>query len=500
MKKKYRFLSIIFIFSTFFLPLRVLSQHGKEKLNILFFTADDLERNSLGCYGSTVSDISPNIDRFADEGIRFNHAFVNASMCAPSRAIIATGLYGHNSGAPGFMKMPEDSKIPLLMEILRDNDYQTGILGKVSHSTPKTDFKWDYAFDQNQLGDGRSPTLYHEKAKDFFQACREKNKPFYFMVNSHDPHRPYHNPNSPNRPGAENPSRIYSPDEIEVPGYLPDLPEIREEISYYFNSVKRLDDTFGKVLLALEESGYKENTLVIFISDNGHAVPFAKANTYFASNLTPWLVRWPDIVKPGTVDNTHFISAIDFLPTILDALEIRPPENLNGTSHLAHYKGENQISGNFIYSQVDYKIGGGPVPMRSVQDGSFLYIFNAWSDGERVYRNNNEGMTMRAMEKEAINNVEIKKRVDLFRLRKPEELYCLQTDPDCLNDLMNNPPHKKQLHSMQSKLEEWMIKTNDPLLETYRKRYEPEEMLKAFYKSYPEAETSDKNKKRYSGR
>ena len=256
---KYSDLLAIIIGGALLKPGAVLSQD--HKLNVLLFTADDLDRNSLGCYGSKVPDISPNIDRFASQGIRFKHAFINAAISAPSRGIIATGLYGHNSGVKGFMKMPEGSKIPLIMEILRTNNYQVGILGKVSHSTPKSDFVWDYVFDQQQLGDGRSPAIYYEKAKVFFQNCREKNMPFYFMVNSHDPHRPFFNPDEPVSGGAESPSRIYNPVEIEVPGFVPDLPMIREELSFYFNSVKRLDDTFGKVMQALEESGIRDKDL-----------------------------------------------------------------------------------------------------------------------------------------------------------------------------------------------------------------------------------------------
>src|SRR5690606_37748447 len=143
------------------------SSDKKTKLNVLLITADDLDRNSLGCYGSTVKDISPNIDQFAQRALRFNQAFVNAAICIPSRGVLATGLYSHNSGVNGFVKMKDGTSIPLLMELLRDNGYYLGILGKLGHSTPKRDFKWDYEKDQNELGDGRSPQLYYERIKEF---------------------------------------------------------------------------------------------------------------------------------------------------------------------------------------------------------------------------------------------------------------------------------------------------------------------------------------------
>lgn len=471
---------------------------GDQQPNILLFTADDLDKNSLGCYGSGVPGITPNIDRFASEGVRFNHAFVNASICAPSRAIIATGLYGHNSGAMGFMKIADDSKVPLLMEILREHSFCVGILGKVSHSTPKNGFKWDLQYDQNQLGDGRNPGLYYEKAREFFKKCRDEQKPFYFMVNSHDPHRPFYNPSQKGKVGAGRPSRIYSPGEVVIPGFVPDLPGVREEISYYYNSVKRLDDTFGRVMDALEESGFANNTLVIFISDNGIAIPFAKCNAYYPSNRTPWLVRWPGVIRPGRVDDRNLISEVDLMPTILEAVNIAPPPKLDGSSHLTIYKGEKMKSGKMIYCQIDSKAGGGPVPMRSIQSRKYLYVFNAWADGERVYGNNNEGMTMRAMEDASLTNDGIRNRVELFRYRKLEEFFNLQNDPDCLVDLVAKPVAQKQVKILRKNLEKWMVKTRDPLLEVFRVRNNPEKMRDALYKSYPDAKNWDKDKANYS--
>jgi len=133
---------MIFVFP-FFFAIKVCSQN-KKPLNILLFTADDLDKNSLGCYGSKVEDITPNIDQLAAEGIMFNHAYVNNSICSPSRCILATGLYGHNSGIMGFMKMSSECETPLIMEVMREHGYQVGVLSKVDHSTPKESFDWDF--------------------------------------------------------------------------------------------------------------------------------------------------------------------------------------------------------------------------------------------------------------------------------------------------------------------------------------------------------------------
>ena len=469
------------------------------RLNVLLFTADDLDRNSLGCYGSEVPDISPNIDHFASEGCIYHKAYVNAAISAPSRAIIATGLYGHNSSVMGFMKMEEDNNAPLIMEILRENGIRVGVLSKVSHSTPKTDFKWDYTIETEELGYGRSPSLYYKHTRAFFEDCKASGKHFYLMVNSDDPHRPYQTPDGVYMKNAEAPSRYYSPDEVQVPDFVPDLPLVRKEMSYYYNSVKRLDDTFGKVMQALEESGLKDNTLVIFISDNGIAIPFAKCNVYYASNRTPWIVRWPGVVMPGTRDDKNYISEVDLMPTILEALKIKAPAKLDGKSHLNLYTRGAGTGGKTVFTQIDNKISGGPVPMRSVQNTSFVYIYNPWSDGERIYTNNNEGLTMRAMEEAARTDTAIAARVKLFRVRVPEEYYDLTSDPGCTVNLISNPAFDSEIAKARKAMLKFMKQSRDPVLKLFVNRnVSPEIRQRLLYEVFPQAVKYDEIKARYS--
>jgi len=470
--------------------------------NILLFTADDLDENSLGCYGSNVPDISPNIDRFASEGLRFENAFINHAICQPSRSVFGTGRYGHNSGAMGFIPIDTMGSRYMIMSILREHGYKTGVLSKVRHSTPDTLYKWDYTKYATDLGWGRDPSLYYEHATNFFNLCKEEEKPFYFMVNSDDPHRPYYDPNgrSATRGGQKPPSRLYNPDEVEVPGFVPDIPKVREEICHYFNSVKRLDDTFGKVMLALKESGLEESTIVVFISDNGIAIPFAKANTYHASNRSPWIMRWPGVIDAGDTDNVNFISAVDFLPTVLDALQISAPENLDGRSFIPLLKGEEQVNRDRVYCQIDNKISGGPVPMRSVITEDLIYIFNPWADGERIYRNNNEGMTMAGMREAAETDPEIASRCELFRKRILEELYDLRNDPDCHVNLIADAEYEETYHELSRKMREMLVESHDPVLEIFDSRHDEAKLLESFYKVFPKAMESDKNKAAYSRR
>jgi len=457
------------------------AETNKKKLNILFFTADDLHCDSLGCFAGKVPDLTPNLDAFAAQGLRFENAHVTVAICQPSRGVLATGRYGHNSGIMGFMHTERD--IPTVMQTLRDAGYLTGILGKVGHSTPHAKYKWDFVHDQNELGRGRDPELYYKYCQEFLVRCRRENKPFYFMVNSHDPHRPYHIPGKPIK-GAKEPSKTYRPNEVDVPGFVPDLPGVREELSYYLNSVRRLDDTFAKTMQALKESGLEKNTLVMFLSDNGIAIPFAKCNTYLASTRTPWIVRWPGVVKAGTWDKIHFISGIDFFPTVLEATGLPIPKGLDGFSFLPLLKGSKQSGRNRVFTQIDMKAGGDAVPMRCVQDKNFGYIFNPWADGKFWYRNNNEGLTMKAMVQAAKTDSQAAQRVNMFRYRSAQELYDLNNDPDCLNNLVDKPEFKSKLRNMQSLLYDWMKKTKDPLRKAFENRNSPEKLKSALVEIY----------------
>ncbi len=466
---------------------------AQEQPNIILFTADDLGWISLGCYGAT-EDVTPNLDQFAREGMQFNHGFVNAAISAPSRRIMCTGMYGHNSGAMGFLEVDPKRNAPILMDILKDNGYTTGILGKVGHSSPTHDYAWDFSYDYGDLGRGRNPQLYAQYTEEFIKKAKKDGEPFYMMINSHDPHRPFHNPEDPNalRGNAVEPSRLFTPEEIDVPGFVPDTKEVRLELSHYFNSTRRLDDTFGEVMKVIEKLGCKENTIIVFISDNGVAIPFAKANTYYASNRTPFLVRWPAKIKPQSVNNVDFVSEVDLLATFLDVAGIDVPEKTNGKSFKPALMGKVGKHHTCSYHQIDKKIGGAPTPMRSVITSDYCYIFNAFHDGKRIYKNNNEGETMKSMEALAEADPTMQARVELYRKRVPEELYDMRKDPNGLNNLIGSAKHKKALEEMQALMREKMVANNDTLLPTFDARDDFTKKELALFAAYPELDKKNK--------
>jgi N-sulfoglucosamine sulfohydrolase len=438
--------------------------------NILLITADDLNYDSTGVYGCDIDGITPNIDRLASEGMRFNNAHITIAVCQPSRSVLMTGRYPHRNGAKGFG--PIDSKVMTLQERLNEAGYMNGILGKNTHLEPAEKFRWDYYITSADLGRGRTPKLYYDHAKRFFEDAKEAKQPFFLMANSDDPHRPFAGSDRELRNWGKHSlfNREFALEEVDVPEFLPDLPEVRREIAEYFTSVHRCDETVGEVLRALEDAGLQENTLVIFLSDNGMAFPFAKTNCYLNSTKTPWIVRWPEAISPGLVDQEHFVSGIDFMPTILDATGLVPEQGMDGTSFLPLILGQKQSGRDFVYTVFHETAAKRRYEMRSVQNSKFGYIYNGWSDGSNEFQNalQQRGPTMPAMKAAAEIDPEIAARVELFLYRAPEELYDFESDPHALVNLIDSPAHQSDVRAMRGKLAEWMNNTGDPIRAEYR--------------------------------
>ncbi|MFF4618927.1 sulfatase-like hydrolase/transferase [Nonomuraea jabiensis] len=163
------------------------------------------------------------------------------------------------------------------------------------------------------------------------------------QANAHDPHRPYSGGQdeldrfpAEARASYPAPSKVFGPaDDVGgVPGFLPDLPEVAREYREYLSSSRRCDDVVAEVLRALEEAGAAGDTLVVFLSDNGIAVPFAKENCYLQSSRTPLIVRWLGVTLPGRREDAAFVSMIDLFPTFCAAAGLPEPAGLDGRTLL----------------------------------------------------------------------------------------------------------------------------------------------------------------------
>ena len=458
--------------------------YAEPKLNVMFITLDDMNRDSVGIYGSKVKGTTPNIDKLAKQGLRFEHGHVSIAICMPTRAVWMTGRYPHNSGALGFTKINPD--VPTLPETLQANGFMTGILGKTEHVVPSRTKAFGYSRDRSEMDNGRSQELYGQFTAEFLGQVKKEGKPFFLMVNAHDPHRPFDNRKPEDQRGVAEqtgdkkkkgrradypaPSRIYQPDEIVIPGFLPDLPPIREEIAQYYSSVSRADDVVGRVLAELEKVGFAQNTLVMLKSDHGIPVPFAKTNVWRHSTLTPWIIRWPGIVKPGIHETEHVVAGVDFAPTILDVLGLDPMNGMDGRSFLPVLKRKKQKGREFAYTHINTIASGRSYTMRSLQGKRYGLIWNGWHDGETTFKNESmSGLTWKAMAKAAEKDSALAKRVKHYLYRTPFEFYDYEKDPDALSNLIGEDQLAKSISRYGKELNRIMKKTGDPETARYQK-------------------------------
>ena len=458
--------------------------YAEPKLNVMFITLDDMNRDSVGIYGSKVKGTTPNIDKLAKQGLRFEHGHVSIAICMPTRAVWMTGRYPHNSGALGFTKINPD--VPTLPETLQANGFMTGILGKTEHVVPSRTKAFGYSRDRSEMDNGRSQELYGQFTAEFLGQVKKEGKPFFLMVNAHDPHRPFDNRKPEDQRGVAEqtgdkkkkgrradypaPSRIYQPDEIVIPGFLPDLPPIREEIAQYYSSVSRADDVVGRVLAELEKVGFAQNTLVMLKSDHGIPVPFAKTNVWRHSTLTPWIIRWPGIVKPGIHETEHVVAGVDFAPTILDVLGLDPMYGMDGRSFLPVLKRKKQKGREFAYTHINTIASGRSYTMRSLQGKRYGLIWNGWHDGETTFKNESmSGLTWKAMAKAAEKDSALAKRVKHYLYRTPFEFYDYEKDPDALSNLIGEDQLAKSISRYGKELNRIMKKTGDPETARYQK-------------------------------
>ena len=180
------------------------------------------------------------------------------------------------------------------------------------------------------------------------------------------------------------PTRVFAPGQVPIPGFLFDDPVVRKELSHYYSSVRRADDCVGEILAALDASGQRDNTLVLFLSDHGMPLPFAKTQVYHHSTHTPLVLVVPGVTRPGSVDNDHLISAVDLLPTLLELTGVERPRRLDGRSFAPLLEGGRQDGRDWVIKEYNENAGGSRDPMRAIQTRKFLYIFNPWSNGQRI--------------------------------------------------------------------------------------------------------------------
>lgn len=417
--------------------------------NILWISAEDLSPRMAAYGDSTVA--TPNLDRLANEGVVYDHAYTSAGVCAPSRNAIITGRYqisngGHNmrtlystypekTGLPKSYNSVPPAGVKLFPEYLRAAGYYTS-----------NNIKTDYQFEA-------PVTVWDEVSDTADWRGREDGQPFFSVINFTTTHESQIWARADHKMRAD-------PAKVPLPPYYPDNEISRTDVARHYSNLAELDDQIGEVLAKLEEDGLLENTIIFFWGDHGDGLPFYKREVYKRGLHIPLIARFPNKIKAGTRDNT-FINAIDFAPTMLSLAGIQTPQNMQGKAFLGEYKSATDHE--YIFGARD-RLDSEYDRVRSAMDRQYQYVRNFQPEKplymDIEYRKNMPMMQMILEKKEAGELNE--DQLFWFKETKPaEELYDLREDPYQLHNLADNPEHLETLERFRAVMDQWLAEIED---------------------------------------
>jgi arylsulfatase A-like enzyme len=411
--------------------------------NFIIFIADDVSWNDLGCYGNPFVK-TPNIDRLAQQSIRFNNAYLTASSCSPSRNSIMTGRYPHNSGAAELHTEPPVEMISF-PEVLRNQGYHSVQAGKF-HMGEYAERGFDVMFrTREEIGDG-GELSWVRSVKE-----RPKEKPFFMWFAALDAHRAW---------GPNAFSGTHRAESLTPPFYLADGPETHKDLAQYYDEIARFDFYIGEVVKELEAQGVLENTFIIIMADNGRPFPHSKTRVNDRGMKTPFLVYWPQQIKQEQVSHS-LVSSIDIAPTILSLAGAAIPNAVQGVSFEKLIDDPQQPFRNYVFAEHnwhDYE-----AHERMARSEQFLYIYNARPMQPQMGPADAVGSPSHA-ELNALRASDQLTAIqaDIFIIPRPvEELYHLKTDSLQLVNIVSHPHYQQGLQQMRKVLKDWKEQTGD---------------------------------------
>lgn len=431
-------------------------ERAANRPNILFAIADDWSWAHAGAYGDrTVA--TPTLDRIAREGARFTHAFTASPSCTPSRAAILTGQAVHRLAEGGNLHGFLPERFAVYPDVLERAGYFVGFARK----------GWGPGrFEPG--GRSRNPAGPQFSSFDEFIKQRPAGRPFCFWFGSQDPHRPYEKGS-----GLKSGLQLES---VAVPPFLPDTPEVRNDLLDYYFEVQRFDRQVGEILDVLSRLGELDNTLVVMTSDNGMPFPRAKANVYDAGSRMPLAMRWPARVPAGRVVDA-FVSHTDLAPTFLDAAGLPRAADMTGSSllPLVQEREAGRRDRVFIERERHANVRKGDLsyPVRAVRTREFLYIRNLrpdrWPAGDpELYVSvgpfgDIDGGPTKSLLLDRRTDESMRKFFELATAKRPaEELYDLRRDPWQIANVASDPTHAAIRNELRTSLDRWMRETSDP--------------------------------------
>ncbi len=415
--------------------------------NIVIFISDDVSYNDLECYGSQNTS-TPNLNELVNEGMQFTNCFLSTAMSSPTRHSLYTGLYPIRSGAyPNHTYVKDDVKS--YVQYFRDNGYRTALYGK-EHVSPRSVFCYDY------LGDYKKGDMDFGAIKDYISTSTD---PFFMVVASREAHGPY---------DCGDPSK-WKLDELVLPPFFVDTPATRWVYRKYLAEIEVMDNQVGVIRETLKDMDCADNTIFIFLSEQGNAFPFAKWTCYSQGLRSAMVVSYPRAVKPSTQSDA-LVEYVDILPTLMDFAAINyNPEDLDGVSFIDLLQGkkrEHKENVFGIHTNMGVNDGTLLYGIRSVSNKRYRYIKNLLPDS--TYRNSIQNTTWWAEWVSQANSGDefAIKQIDRYEHRTNEELYDLRDDPYEMNNIASQAKYKSVIKEMRNDLEKWMIEQGDKGIES----------------------------------
>ena len=431
--------------------MMTLSVFAGERPNIVWIIPDDMSAN-LSCYGEKSIE-TPNVDRMAQDGVKFTNAFVTAPVCSTCRSAFITGMYQttigahHHRSGRGAKKIHLPEHVKLVPQIFKEAGYYTSISGWPNRKgrLGKTDynFQWDPAvYDSNDWSGRREGQPFFAQIQTPGGKLRGKDQSGWNKVQAQ---------------AAERFGDATRDSVVNLPPYYPEHPDIVRDWAAYLDSVRLTDAMVGEVLDRLEQEGVLENTLVLFMTDHGISHARGKQFLYDEGIHVPLVIRGPGI--PAATVRDDLVEHIDIAALSLAAAGIPVPDWMQARDILAKdYRPRDAVfsARDRCDETVDH--------IRSVRTKRFKYIRNflpqrpylqpcRYKDGKQIL------IAVRQWdEEEKLNETQ---KLLVREVRPAEELYDLQNDPFEINNLAENSAYSEQLLRLREKLDRWMVETDD---------------------------------------
>jgi len=431
--------------------------------NIVLILSDDHSAEFLGCYGNEHVK-TPNLDRFAAEGVRCDRAYVTSPQCVPSRASLMTGQ------SPVRIQMTRFSAaLPLdvrtFPESLRAGGYHTGLCGRTFHldgsrlppESQRVFEKYELKTFPRRMDYVRSGgrRLVPAQVREFLDGV-PAGKPFFLQVGFDDPHRPFNAP------------KVHDPQTLTLPPHFPDTPGVRRDLAAHYDEIARLDADVGDLLKTFETRGLTKDTLFVFMGDNGGALLHGKGTLYELGIRVPLLLRWAGVVRPGSTTDA-LISGEDIATTLLEAAGIPAPKEMQGRSFLPLLRGQPSDKRRYVFAERGAHGSGLPDGSaafdlgRCVVSPTHKLIYNAlWQIPYEPVDFGGNPFWKDLKDRNARGELppEVAKRY-FAPQRKMFELYDLAADPYERRDISGQAQHAETERALKAALQEWMILNRD---------------------------------------